>query len=233
MYASPLWSKISSVVDCGVRTVEISLLWMLFSAVGLVILGVGPATAAASVVARKFVLRTEVPVFRTFISAYRTEFVRANKLAWILMAVGIVLAWDTRISINAHSGILHLLIVPILLVDVVCAAIALYVFPLYAHRHIPKVVHYFRLAVVTAVLNPGRSVVMLALLYGWVFVLGGVLPFLSVGLLIYLLVRLAISGSDRVVRVLDPEASLDPGVRTGMASDPSDRIESCSAEFTD
>lgn len=228
MYASPIWSKVSSAVDFGLRAVELSLLWMVFSAVGLVIVGVGPATAAAHSVARKNVLRTDVPVFRTFISTFRREFVRANQLAWVLMAVGLILAWDSRIALYAHPGILHLLVIPLFLVDGACAAVALYVFPLYVHRHLPRIWHYFRLAAVTAVLNPGRSLVMLALLYGWVFVLGGILPFVTIGFLVYMLTWLAITGSDRAVRLLDPGSQTNN--RNPAETDASGRIEASSGD---
>ena len=221
MYESRFWNAVSNVVIWVIRMFEVSFLWMLFSVVGLVVLGVGPATAASCVVTRKFVLgQTEIRVFRTFLSAYRTDFWRANKLAWILMAVGVVLAWDTKIAVDAHTMALHLALIPIVLVDVVFTAIALYVFPLYAHRNIPRLVHYFRVALVTAVFNPARSLIMLAALYVWLFVLGGLLPFLGVGLLIYVLMRLSMSGIDRVVQSLDAKAQSNPVDRLQTGTEP-------------
>ncbi len=54
------------------------------------------------------------------------------------------------------------------------AAVSLYLFPLFAHRPLDSLRQYGRWAVLTSVLNPGETAVMLAVLYEDRFVLGGI-----------------------------------------------------------
>ncbi len=200
---SKLWSGVTQVTDWLVRIVWASLLWCGFSLLGLGILGVGPATASLSALTRKWAQgkADEVRPWAVFRDTFRYEFWRTNRLAWVMMAVMGFLAWDTHLTVAVKLVWLHLALVPLALVDVVVVAVAVYVFPLYAHRQVDSLWKYFRLAALACVLNPGRTLVMLAMLYVEWFVLGGVLPFLAVSALMYAVVRLSLAGFERVERL--------------------------------
>src|SRR5699024_12166732 len=61
------------------RFAYVNVLWILFTFLGLVFLGAMPSTVAMFAVIRKWVTGDkEVPIFKTFLESYRTEFVKAN-----------------------------------------------------------------------------------------------------------------------------------------------------------
>src|SRR5690625_7635570 len=72
-----------------VRLVYVNLLWILFTVIGLGVLGIMPATAAMFAVVRKW-LRGEddFPIFTTYKDAYKEEFLKANLLGYILAIIG-------------------------------------------------------------------------------------------------------------------------------------------------
>ncbi len=55
---------------------KLNLLWLLGTAAGLIVLGVGPATVAAYTLARRRALGESFPACPAFVAAYRRELVR-------------------------------------------------------------------------------------------------------------------------------------------------------------
>lgn len=90
-------------------------------------------------------------------------------------------------------------------------AMARYVFPLYAHRQTDRLWQYFRLAALTCVVNPDRTLLILTMLYVVFFVLGGILPLAAVSALMYAMVRLSLAGFKRLERMI--------AAQSGMPSD--------------
>lgn len=116
------------------RLAYLHVLWLLFTVVGGVILGVAPATAGMFAVLRQWLLgREEVPVFRTYWQSYRREFWGANLLGWLLFTVAAVLVvdlWVLRL-IDGFVGLaLNLFFLSLLLLF---AIVALYIFPVFVH----------------------------------------------------------------------------------------------------
>src|SRR5690606_34729027 len=68
--------------------------WLLFSLLGLVILGIFPATASMYTVIRKWLNNEEVHTFRVFSETYRKEFMQTNKIGWLLALMGLILYLD-------------------------------------------------------------------------------------------------------------------------------------------
>ncbi len=61
------------------RMAYVNLLWVAFSLLGLGIFGFFPATAAMFVVIRKWLSsEQDIPVFKTFWNAFKTEFIKIN-----------------------------------------------------------------------------------------------------------------------------------------------------------
>jgi uncharacterized membrane protein YesL len=70
---------------------KLNLLWTLGTLVGGVLLGVGPATAAAYTLARRHVLGESFSAFPAFVAAYRREFVRGTALFLPVIGVSVFL----------------------------------------------------------------------------------------------------------------------------------------------
>lgn len=197
-----MWSGIAVAADWLARVFWASFLWLAFSLVGAGVLGIGPATASLASLTRKWVQGQSgvVRPWEVFWDTFRHDFWRTNRLAWIMMGVLGFLAWDTHLAVVVKLSFLHVAVVPLGVIDVVAVAVATYVFPLYAHRQVDRLWRYFHLAAIACVLNPGRTLIMLSMLYVLLFVFGGILPLLAVSALMYGMVRLSLAGFERVER---------------------------------
>jgi uncharacterized membrane protein YesL len=70
---------------------KLNLLWLLFTAVGGVLLGIGPATVAAYTLARRHAQNESFQAFPAFVSVYRREFVRGSLLFLPILGVSVFL----------------------------------------------------------------------------------------------------------------------------------------------
>jgi len=201
------WSEVTRVTDWLVRLLWASSLWALAVLAGAGILGIGPATGALASLTRKWAQgQTDVRPWPVFWHTFHDDWWRTTRLAWIMVGVIGLLTWEIHLATSPTLHGLHAIVIPLGLLDAMVVAISLYVFPLYAHRHFDRLGQYFRLAAVTSLLNPGRTVLLLALLYGFIFVLGGILRVIAVSALMYAMVRLSLAGFSRLEQM-----SLTPG----------------------
>lgn len=89
---SPNWViKLYEATDEVLWAARLNLLWVLFTVLGGVLLGVGPATVAAYTLARRHAQGESFPVFRAFAAAYRREFVRGTALLLPVLGVSVFL----------------------------------------------------------------------------------------------------------------------------------------------
>ena len=82
---------IYKVSEWVMRLAYVNFLFILFSAVGLVIFGVGPAFIAMLAVINKWFEQEEFPVFKTYWSLYKKELTKGNALGLICIGIGSVL----------------------------------------------------------------------------------------------------------------------------------------------
>ncbi|MFW5996037.1 MAG: YesL family protein [Halanaerobiaceae bacterium] len=88
-------SKLFRFFDWIYRVVIINLLWLLFSVLGLVIFGIGPATAASFYIYREFIRGNEgFSTYRVFWQKYKSYFFRVNILTIIMLLTGAILYLD-------------------------------------------------------------------------------------------------------------------------------------------
>jgi uncharacterized membrane protein YesL len=162
--------------------------WLAFTLLGGVALGFGPSTVAASTLVRRRARGEVVRPLVEFWAVYKSEFLRANALLLpvSLAMAGLLVSWqyfsrgDDTFS-QALSGLALVLLV-------FCSASAAVLVPLYCSYELP-LQRYVPAALSFTLLNPLLLVLSLCTVVGvfalsWV--LPGVVPFFSVGLLIYL-----------------------------------------------
>jgi len=77
--------------DEVVWAARLNLLWVLFTLAGGVLLGAGPATVAAYVLARRHARGESFPAFAAFAAAYRQQFVRGTALLLPVFGVSVFL----------------------------------------------------------------------------------------------------------------------------------------------
>ncbi|THE12499.1 DUF624 domain-containing protein [Bacillus timonensis] len=155
-YAATLWIS---------KFAYINLLWLGFSLVGLIVLGFFPATMAMFAVVRKWLMgKTDVPVFHTFWSTYKAEFLKSNGLGLIIVIVGSLVILDLMFVKN-----LSVIQIPIYLFMFLVVLTLLYVFPVFVHYEL-KIVHIIKNAFLLMLINPLENLVMIVSLVTVFFV---------------------------------------------------------------
>lgn len=98
--------KIDQVFRLISRFALLNLLWIGFSAIGLVVAGFFPATVTMFAVARKWVRgEQQTAVFRTFWSIYKQVFLKANIYGWVIALIGGILYINYRVMVAAGTDI--------------------------------------------------------------------------------------------------------------------------------
>lgn len=148
----------------------LNLLWLGFSLVGLVILGFFPATVAMFTVIRKWLMgETDIPVFATFWTTYKTEFLRSNVLGLVIVVVGSLIVLDLVYMRNSGGSFVSAIQIPIYLFIFAVVMTTLYVFPVFVHYEL-KIVHIFKNSFLLMLINPLENLVMIVSLVTVFFV---------------------------------------------------------------
>lgn len=112
----------------------VNFLWLLFSILGLIITGFFPSTVAMFTVVRKWVLgESGVPIFETFWSSYKKQFLRSNLLGYSLCFIGVVIYTDLFFLQQVENNYLQILYIPALFLTLLYLLTLLFVIPIVVH----------------------------------------------------------------------------------------------------
>lgn len=143
------------------RLMYLNVLWIVFTTSGLFIFGFFPATAAMFSVTRKWILgESEVPIFKTFYTNFKTSFVQINIIGYLLIVFGYFLYLDINLIKNSGNLILNLFIFLLLFASIIFYVVLLNVFPIYAHYQF-KTFKYIRKAIVLTLGKPLNTIMMI------------------------------------------------------------------------
>ncbi|KHF40530.1 membrane protein [Halalkalibacter okhensis] len=147
------------------RLAYINLLWILFTALGLVFFGIMPATVSMFTIIRKwFKGETDTPIFKLFFATYKKEFMKSNLLFIFLFAIAYILYIDFQL-LSQMGGIIQLILNAILIIVVFAYLIMLaYIIPVYVHYDL-KFFQYMKHALLIGVLSPVMTIVMAIVLF--------------------------------------------------------------------
>ena len=168
--------------------------WIIFTLLGGVVFGFAPSTVTAVILVRRRVRGDIVHPFREYLTLYCGEFRRANLLLLPggLFIIALFYSWQyfSR-GTDLLSGILAGLAVVLL---GLCAALIAVLVPLYCSYQLP-LGRYPATTVIFTLANPLLLVLTLGTIAGVLalsWFLPGIVPFFTVGLLIYLTARLSL-----------------------------------------
>ncbi|NGP44423.1 YesL family protein [Bacillaceae bacterium SIJ1] len=152
-----------SICEWIMRLAYVNILWICFTFLGLIVFGFGPSTAALFAVTRKWVQgEHEIPVFKTFWSEYKNEFLRANILGVLLLVVGFILWADFRILNTQDTGSWGIFIQYFLIVATfIYLTMTLFFFPVFVHYDL-KLFQYLKQTLLIAISRPGEILMMIA-----------------------------------------------------------------------
>lgn len=154
-----IW-KVYRIAEVITRILFINILWIVFSLMGLLLLGFFPATAAMFSVVRKWILgEKDIPIFKTFWQNYKTGFIQTNLLGFALVLIGSILYIDLRFFQSAEGSITKLLSFLFLFLLLLYFIVLLYIFPIYVHYQF-KTLEYIKYALIMAIGRPLQSLMM-------------------------------------------------------------------------
>jgi uncharacterized membrane protein YesL len=165
----------------------LNLLWILFTLLGLGVLGAGPATAAAQILVRRRARGEAAPLLKSFTREYFANFVRANALALPAMAVAVALVMNWNYSSGAGGWISRLIAAGTVVAAIFLAAVLCYLFPMYARYELP-LGQYLMACSRFAVRHLAGTVILLFVTAAAVYAsraLPGLIPFFSIGAWLY------------------------------------------------
>lgn len=185
------------------KVAYLNILWLVFSLLGFVVMGLFPATAATFAVVRKwFTGGADQPIFKHFWLAYKQSLLQANILGYIIAALYYILYLDFVFLTLVDNEYMLLLTIPFVLILVVTGLTSLYIFPMYVHFDM-KLIEVLKASFFMMLLHPFQTLTMtfgtFALLFGlwhfqWFFL------FFSMSVLAIILVMPALKASDNITK---------------------------------
>lgn len=162
MYQTKTVSRIYSATEWISKFAYINILWLAFSLVGLVVLGFFPATVSMFTIIRKWLKgEGDIPIFRTFWSTYKSEFLRSNGLGLIMAVIGGLVVVDFIFMKNMGNSFTNALQIPLYLLLFVIVMTMFYLFPVYVHYEL-KLIQIIKNSFLIMIIHPLENLVMIA-----------------------------------------------------------------------
>ncbi|MFC4402684.1 YesL family protein [Gracilibacillus xinjiangensis] len=152
--------SIMQMLDKAVKLVWMNCLWVIFTLIGGIVLGVMPATASVSFLVRKMIKNEEIEnVFQEFWKYYKNSFKSSNIIGLSFWVVGLFLFVDITFLIQMEGMIAKVLLIGVFVLLFVFLGVLLNFFPIYS-RFEMKIMEYIKLAFVMAMTRPVTTVFM-------------------------------------------------------------------------
>ncbi|WNS79001.1 YesL family protein [Domibacillus sp. DTU_2020_1001157_1_SI_ALB_TIR_016] len=140
----------------------INLLWIGFSLIGLVVLGFFPATISMFTIIRKWLMGdTDIPIFRTFWTTYKSEFIRSNGLGLLVVAIAGLIVLDLVFMKNSGNSFISVVQIPLYIIMFAAVMTMFYLFPVYVHYEL-KLAQIIKNSFLMMLINPLENLTMIA-----------------------------------------------------------------------
>ncbi|MCT8139612.1 YesL family protein [Anaerobacillus sp. CMMVII] len=163
------------------RLAYINVLWIMFTLLGGVVLGIMPATVALFAITRKWVNGEDVSILKSYWKYYKTEFIKSNLLG-LFLYIMIVLLYTNFMLLQNDVFWMDLVRYVLFFLTVLFVITVLYLFPIYVHYQL-KLSHYVRDALIIGLGYPVHTVLMAVGIFALQFVfmkIPGLIPFFAV-----------------------------------------------------
>jgi uncharacterized membrane protein YesL len=148
----------------------LNILWIGFSLAGLIVLGFFPATIAMFTIIRKWLKgETEVPIFRTFWTTWKSELFRSNGLGLLVAVVAGLIVFNLVFVERSANGFTSVIQIPIYLFMFAAIMTILYLFPVYVHFEL-KWFQMVKNSFLMMLISPIENIVMITGIVAVLFV---------------------------------------------------------------
>ncbi|GAB2557611.1 YesL family protein [Gracilibacillus alcaliphilus] len=129
--------NVMNVMEWIAKIAYLNVLWLLFTAAGLVVFGLFPATVAMFTIIRKWLMGTiQEWDFRMFWDIYKQEFWKSNRIGAVFFVVFFLSYVNIQYMNYYETGFHQMIKVPLMVVMIVLAVAMLYVIPVYVHYQV-------------------------------------------------------------------------------------------------
>lgn len=168
-----------------VRLAYINILWLLFSLVGLIIFGVGPATVSAFAVIRQLLNdQADFSIWNLFMRTYKDDFWSANRLMLVVFPICLFIYLDFLFLQLLPSSFFmdKIVFTGMIIVSLLVIIWFSYLFAVYVHFELKFIIN-FKYALLIAGINPLATILILFGLFIFAIVLF-IVPSISIFYLI-------------------------------------------------
>lgn len=187
----------------------LNILWLFFSAVGLVAFGLFPATVGMFAVIRKWLMGDgDIAVFHYFWKIYKKEFIKANIIGLIIVCLAFIVYVDLYFMKTNTTLTLMLLHIPLYLFMLAFTLTVLYLFPVYVHYE-ANVIQVFKNAFLIMIIHPLHNIGMVAGITITIFIgsfIPGLIFFFGGSFIAYLIMGTTYNTFERVKKKKNSQA---------------------------
>lgn len=187
------------------RFMVLNFLWVVFVIVGGVVLGIMPSTVATFYILRKWVQGNfDIPIFKTFKSVYKKEFVNSNKCGFVFFVLFAFLVFDLVILYKMealYSTVLYLIVMTVLFFVSISF---MFFFPLYVHFEQSNK-EYIKNSFIISLSSPFQTLLILIGLYILVYIVKsnlGLLLFFCMAVPGYLIMHVSNKKFNELQRIM-------------------------------
>lgn len=162
-----LWGAFYKVSVLISRLAYLNLLWVFATILGLVVVGIMPATVSMFTVVRKWIMNeNDVPIFKTFVTTYKKEFFKTNWLMAILVILGSLLYIDLRYTgFMRESGFYNVFLGILFIAGFLYLILVVFIAPVYVHYQL-SIRRYITYSIMIGATNLPYTIAILIALSG-------------------------------------------------------------------
>lgn len=139
------------------RLAFVNVLWLLFTVIGIGVIGFFPATVAMFTIVRHWIKGdTDVPIFKTFWLAFKNSLMKANVLGYISVVAGFLLYLDYSLIKNIGGTFGMILMLLFFTLSFYYVMVLFFVIPVYVHYDI-KLMECLKYAFIIGAAYPLRT----------------------------------------------------------------------------
>jgi uncharacterized membrane protein YesL len=155
-------NKLMQVFDWIYRLLYLNALWVLFTLTGLLVFGLFPSTVSMFHIAEEWISgNKDLPVFKTFFTKFKEEFIRSQLVGVLLTAAAVLLYFDIQFFFQKDGMLFYMLRYLMITVGFVFVIMLPFMFPLFVQEKMP-LGEFFKNVLFISITRILHSVIMIA-----------------------------------------------------------------------
>lgn len=164
-----------NILEWITRFAYINIIWVFFTLLGGVIFGLIPSTNALFAVIRQWLKgNSDIPIFKSFWSYYKSDFLKSNRLAILIYLFAIIIGYNIFFLHLNMDDLITWTSAPLLAGMLLYLLFLFYVFPAFVHYDL-KVTQIIKNAVLTMLVSPIHTLLIIICLASY-YLIVSVIP---------------------------------------------------------